>query len=45
MNNEKAKNNTGPYVEIGLRHVLSWPKIGVEPKFHEAGGFGGFGKR
>ena len=38
--------NTGPYGEphlkikilkIGLRHVLSWPKLGLEPKFHEAG--------
>ena len=46
--------NTGPYGEpplkikilkIGLRHVLSWPKLGLEPKFHEPGTFGGFGKR
>ena len=21
--------------KIGLRHVLSWPKLGVEPKFHD----------
>ena len=31
-------------LKIGLRHVLSWPKIGIEPKFHDAGTFGGFGK-
>ena len=31
--------------KIGLRHVLSWPKLGMEPKFHEPGTFGGFGKR
>ena len=46
--------NTGPYgdpplkikiLKIGLRHVLSWPKLGLEPKFHESGTFGGFGKR
>ena len=30
--------------KIGLRHVLSWPKLGLEPKFHELGTFGGFGK-
>ena len=51
-NNERAKNNTGPYGDtppppknqnFGLRHVLSWPKIGLEPKCHEAGTFGGFG--
>ena len=24
---------------------LSWPKLGLEPKFHESGTFGGFGKR
>ena len=29
---------------MGLRHVLSWPKLGLEPKFYEAGTFGGFGK-
>ena len=27
------------------RHVLSWPKLGLEPKFYESGTFGGFGKR
>ena len=32
-------------MKIGLRHVLSWPKIGLEPQCHEAGTFGGFGKR
>ena len=46
--------NTGPYgdpllkikiLKIGLRHVLSWPKLGLEPKFHESGTFGGFGQR
>ena len=31
--------------EIGHRHVLSWPKVGLEPKFHYPGTFGGFGKR
>ena len=29
----------------GFRHVLSWPKLGLEPKFHDPGTFGGFGKR
>ena len=46
--------NTGPYGDpplkikiskIGLRHVLSWPKLGLEPKVHESGTFDGFGKR
>ena len=46
--------NTGPYGDpplkikiskIGLRHVLSWSKLGLEPKFHDPGTFGGFGKR
>ena len=48
--------NTGPYYygdpplkikisKIGLRSDLSWPKLGLEPKFHEPGTFGGFGKR
>ena len=46
--------NTGPYgdpplkikiLKIGLRSDLSWPKLGLEPKFHEPGTFGGFGKR
>ena len=46
--------NTGQYGEpplkikiskIGLRSDLSWPKLGLEPKFHEPGTFGGFGKR
>ena len=44
--------NTGPYgdsplkikiLKSGLRHVLSWTKLGLEPKFHESGTFGGFG--
>ena len=36
----KMKNS-----KIGLRHVLSWPKVGLEPKFHESGTFGGLEKR
>ena len=24
---------------------LSWPKLGLEPKFHDPGTFGGVGKR
>ena len=31
--------------KIGLRHVLSWPKLGLGTKFHEPRTFGGFGKR
>ena len=31
--------------KIGLRHALSWPKLGLEPKFRESRTFGGFGKR
>ena len=23
--------------KIGLQHVLSWPKLGLEPKFHDTG--------
>ena len=30
--------------KIGLSSDLSWPKLGLEPKFHEPGTFGGFGK-
>ena len=46
--------NTGPYGDpsltikiskIGLRHLLNWPKLGLKPKFHDPGSFGGFGKR
>ena len=46
--------NTGPYgdpplkikiLKIGLRLALSWAKLGLEPKFHDPGTFGGFGKR
>ena len=37
--------NTGPYEgkisKIGLNNVLSWPKLGLEPKFHESGHFDG----
>ena len=29
---------------IGLRSDFSWPKLGLEPKFHDPGTFGGFGK-
>ena len=36
----KMKNS-----KIGLRHVLSWPKLGLEPKCHKPETFGGFGKR
>ena len=32
-------------LRIGLCSDLSWPKLGLEPKFHEPGTFGGFGKR
>ena len=32
-------------MKIGLRSDLSWPKVGLEPKFHEPGTFGGFGNR
>ena len=31
--------------KIRLRHVLSWPKLGLEPKFHNPGSYGGFGIR
>ena len=46
--------NTGPYgdpalkikiLKSGFRSDLSWPKLGLEPKFHDPGTFGGFGKR
>ena len=41
---------TGPYGEwgaptIGLRHVLSWPKLELGPKLHDPRNFGSFGKR
>ena len=54
LSNMQRIFNTGPYgdtplkiniLKIGLRHVLSWPKLGLEPQFHESGTFGGFGKR
>ena len=32
-------------LKIGLRSDLSWAKVGLEPKFHDPGSFGGFGKR
>ena len=28
-----------------LLHVLSWPKLGLEPTFHKTGTYGGWGKR
>ena len=31
--------------KIGLGSDSSWPKLGLEPKFHETWTFGGFGKR
>ena len=31
--------------ENRARHVLSWLKLGLEPRFHDPGTFGGFGKR
>ena len=31
--------------KIGLCHFFSWPKLGLEPKCHDTGTFGGFGKR
>ena len=30
--------------KIGLRHVLSWAKLGLEAKYHDPGSFGGFGE-
>ena len=30
---------------MGLRSDLSWPKLDLEPKFHDHGTFGGFGKQ
>ena len=54
VDNQMDNFNTGPYGDpplkikiskIGLCHVLSWPKLGLEPKFHDPGTFGGFGKR
>ena len=32
-------------LKIGLRSDLNWPKVALEPKFHELGTFGGLGKR
>ena len=29
-------------LKIGLRSNLSWPKLGLEPKFHDPETFGGF---
>ena len=33
------------FSKIGLRHGLSWPKLGLEPKYHDPWTSGGFGKR
>ena len=52
VNNQIANFNTEPHGDplkikiskIGLRHVLRWPKLGLEPTFHDPGTFGGFGK-
>ena len=32
-------------LKIGLCSDLSWPKVGLDPKFHDPRTFGGFGKR
>ena len=32
-------------LKIGLNHISSWPKVGLEPKFYDRGTFGGFGTR
>ena len=49
MNYQRANFNTGhmggpsplPLIlKIGLHHVLSWPKLDLKPKCHEAGTFG-----
>ena len=54
LSNTQRIFNTGPYGDpplkikiskFGLRHVLSWPKVGLESTFHDPGTFGGFGKR
>ena len=53
VDNQRANSNTGPMgtpppplkikiSKIGLRHVLSWPKLGPESRFHDPGTFGGF---
>ena len=34
---------TNEKIKMWLRHVLSWPRLGLEPKCHDAGTFGGFG--
>ena len=30
-------------LKIGLRSDLNWPKVDLEPKFHDTGTLGGFG--
>ena len=45
--------NTVPYGDplkikiskTGLHSDLSWPKLGIEPQFHDHVTFGGFGKQ
>ena len=54
VNNQMANFNTGLYgmgtplkikiSKIGLHHVLSWSKLGLEPKCYGPRIFGGFGK-
>ena len=46
--NQMTNFNTGPYQNFenrALTHVLSWPKLGLEPKCYDTLTFGGFGKR
>ena len=56
VDTQRPKSNTRSHGEwrpplkikiskIGLRHVLSWPKLDIEPQFHDPGTFDGFGKR
>ena len=49
-NNGTREFNTGPYgqpplkikiLKFWLDHVLSWPKLGLEPEFHEDAPTGG----
>ena len=32
-------------IVINRKWVLSWPKLDLEPKFHDPGTFGGIGKK
>ena len=56
VDNQRANLNTVPYgtpppplkiqvSKIGARHVSSWSKLGLEPKYHDPGTFGGSGQR